>query len=182
MGVNIKKISRSEQILIVVAVAVIGTFFYVKYVYDPTSRNFTFTQKKHERLAEEVTSLRFQVTGGVPLKAMKQQVEKANKDLRKAESSLPGSGARADASMEIVRVASKYDFDIKTYEPDYKPKKAEKLYKRRYINMVLSGDFCGLISFLDEVRGMPSLVLVERAVLSRGEKAGFVEMELLLSV
>ena len=182
MGVNIKKISRSEQILIVVAVAVIGTFLYVKYVYDPTSRNFTLTKKKHECLAEEVTSLRFQVTGGVPLKVMKQQVEKANKDLQKAESSLPGSAAMADASMEIVRVASKYDFDIKTYEPDYKPEKAEKLYKRRYINMVLSGDFCGLISFLDEVREMPLLVLVESLAFKSGHKTGSVEMALLLSV
>ncbi|MBW1676761.1 MAG: type 4a pilus biogenesis protein PilO [Deltaproteobacteria bacterium] len=179
---TIKKLSRSEQILIVVGIAVIATFFYVRFVYDPTSKKFSWTMKKHERLAKEVNSLRFQVKGGVPLEAIEKRVRKAEKELKKAERSLPCKADRANASMSIVRMASKFGFDIRTYEPEYKPKKAAKFYKRKYINMVLRGKFCNLTSFLKEIREMPLLVLVENLAFRNGHKAGCVEMALLVSV
>lgn len=182
MGVNIKKLSKSEQILIVVAIAVIATFCYVKFVYDPTAKKFSWVMKKHEQLAKEVNSLRFQVSGGIPLDAIEKRVKKADNELKKAERSLPPIADRVNASMLIVRMASKYGFNIKTYEPDYKPEKPDKSYKRKYINMVLSGKFCDFISFLQEIREMPLLVLVESLALKSGQKTESVEMALLLSV
>ena len=182
MGMNIKKLTKSEQILIVVGIAVIATFFYVRFVYDPTSKKFSWVMKKHEQLAKEVNSLRFQVTGGIPVDAIEKRVKKADKELRKAEGSLPPIADRADASMSIVRMVSKYGFNIISYEPDYKSKKPDKFYKRRYVNMVLSGKFCDFISFLREIREMPLLVLVESLTLKSGQKTGSVEMALLVSV
>ena len=184
-----RKLTKLEQIGIVVMVGVVGMFFYLKFVYDPTIEKYSDVQKKRVRLVEETAKLKNEEAAVRGIKNLEKRLKEAESGLRKAESSLAKDANAADDLMiGILELAEGNNLEVKGYGSldVTMVKKMIKsfLYKRRYYDITIAGRYDNFIIFLRETGFMPQLVTIEKIdIKSKADVGGGnLEISLLLSI
>ena len=80
-----KRFSKDEQMLAVVALIVIGAFFFVKKVYDPLDKEIKELVAKNKELAEKLQELK---ESPVELSGLKMSLESSGKAFKKSKSKI----------------------------------------------------------------------------------------------
>ena len=177
-----RKFTKLEQIGIIVMVGVVGMFFYLKRVYDPTV-------KKYSSLAGEVKELKEKEVAARGGKDIERRLKDKEKDLKKSEQDLVKTEAQAREIMtKVMEIAESNRLTITGYSIPgsdiLKDTVKSFLYKRRYYDIRLSGDYGNLILALGKINRLPHLVTIENVDISRSKvtEDTLLDISLLLSI
>lgn len=162
-----RKLTKLEQIGIVVMVGVVGLFFYLKLIYDPTMKRYAAIQKKWVRLSHEVERLEDEEVAVRGIKGLKKRLREMEGELRKAETSLVKDVDTADSLMiDVLKLAEENNLKIASYESLDTTRVKEMVksffYKRRYYDILLTGRYGNFVAFMTKISSLPQLVTVEK--------------------
>jgi len=162
-----RKLTKLEQIGIVVMVGVVGLFFYLKLIYDPTMKKHSTIRKKWVRLSSEVVKLKDEEVAARGIKGLKKRLREMEGELRKAETSLVKDVDTADSLMiDVLKLAEENNLRIASYESLDTTRVKEMVksffYKRRYYDILLTGRYGNFVAFMTKISSLPQLVTVEK--------------------
>jgi Tfp pilus assembly protein PilO len=186
----LRKLTRFEQIGVAVAIGVVGMFFYLKLVYDPTVKKYSGLKKNWVSLERQVVKLKDEeLYAGEDIEELKKKLGTIKKDLKDAETSLVKDKSQADVLItEVFRIAERNHLQILNYDFLDKPETAKQVkplfYQPRYYNIALIGRYENFINFLNEVGHLPQLITVEKVDLDRaiGAEEKPLQIKVLLSI
>ncbi|RLB83456.1 MAG: hypothetical protein DRH17_02235 [Deltaproteobacteria bacterium] len=184
-----RKLTKLEQIGIVVMVGVVGLFFYLKLVYDPTMKKYSAIRKKWVKLFNEVAVLEDEEMAARGAEGLAERLKELEQDLRNAETTLVKDVDSADSLMiNVLKVAEKNNLEVASYESLDITRVKEIIkslfYQRRYYDVLLRGSYGDLIAFLTEISSLPQLITVEKIDIrheGRGEN-GSLDVALLFGI
>ena len=160
MLMAIKRLTKLEQLGIVIVIIVIGVFFYLKLVDASLGKKLNRTERDWGKLSADVSRMRSEEKTG-PIKGeirkLRKEVSRANQDLKKAEIALTKNSEVDEIANRIVQTAAQSGLMIKKFDritDKNKIKEISKeneLYKRRYYNLTLQGRFNTFRTFIKEI-------------------------------
>ncbi len=184
-----KKLTKLEQIGIVVMVGIVGMFFYLKLVYDPTIKEYSTVQKKWVKLTKDVAKLKDEEVTARGIENLKKRLKEVKSGLRKAESCLVKDASKADDLMiSLLGLAEENSLEVKSYKSlDLTMVKEiikTLLYKRKYYDIMIEGRYENFIVFLRKIGSLQQLVTVEKIDIKNkaNVEGGNLEIALLLSI
>ena len=160
MTMAIKRLTKLEQIGILLAIIVIGVFFYLKLVDASLGKKLKRTERDWVKLSADVSRMRSEEkTGRIEreIRKLRKKVSKAKQDLKKAEIALTGDSEVDEIANRIVQTAARSGLMIKKFDRITDKNKIKEIsrgnefYKRRYYNLTLQGRFNTCSSFIKEI-------------------------------
>jgi Tfp pilus assembly protein PilO len=183
-----------EQVGILIAIVVIGTFLYLKFVNRDPGRTLKRMKVEHARIAEEVNRLRHEARVGTQEQAvrkLRERIPEANRRLEEAETALARPEEMDRMAGRIVKTAAEGGLIIKEFK-EIRDAVALKeilgssedkaLYPQRYFMIVLKGRFLDLQRFVSEIDGLPKLVVVRKVAIEKLEEEAFIRAALWISI
>ncbi len=184
-----RKLTKLEQIGIVVMVGVVGMFCYLKLVYDPAIKKYSTVQKKWVKLTKDVTKLKGEEVAVRGVKNLKKRLKEMESGLRKAESCLvKDASTAADLMIRLLGLAEENNLEVKSYKSldltMVKEMIKTLLYKRKYYDIMIDGRYENFVVFLHKIGFLQQLVTVEKIDIKNKANVewGNLEISLLLSI
>ncbi len=118
-----KKISRNEQILVVVLFGVMALFFFIKKVYDPLSKEISELVKKNNELVASISELQDEPIGTDKIERKIKRVSSSISSEKEAYnqlvySTLAGREQVQEVALEISGLASDNGLTVREMIPD----------------------------------------------------------------
>ena len=192
----IKRLTKLEQFGILIAIIVVGVFFYLKLVDASLGRKLHRTERDWVKLSADVSRMRSEEkTGRIEgeIRKLRKKVSRAKQDLGKIEIALAGDSQIDEIANRIVQTAAQSGLMIKKFDRITDKNKIKEIskgnefYKRRYYNLILQGRFNTFRSFIKEISQLKfkeqwKLIVIKKiAIESLAEKKAM-KAELWLSI
>ena len=196
MTMAIKRLTKLEQIGILLAIIVIGVFFYLKLVDASLGKKLKRTERDWVKLSADVSRMRSEEkTGRIEreIRKLRKKVSKAKQDLKKAEIALTGDSEVDEIANRIVQTAAQSGLMIKKFDRITDKNKIKEIsrgnefYKRRYYNLTLQGRFNTFRFFLKEISRLkfnehPKLIAIRKIVIEGPIEEKAMKAELWFSI
>ncbi len=166
-----RKLTRLEQIGILAAVVVIGTFGYLKFVNADPGRKLKRTKTEYSKLTAEVDRLKKEARSGNEkreLARFRKKVSKAREQLEQTETLLVQDETKDRMVNTIVKMATESNLMIKAFGEVAEKSAIGDIsggptpYTHRYFSITLKGRFQTLRRFLDKVDDLPKLIAIRK--------------------
>jgi Tfp pilus assembly protein PilO len=190
-----RRMKKTEQILVVVAVAAIAGFFFMRELHDPLARQIKALSQEEQEMRAKIRELESkplateQILGSI--REITPEVEQAEAELRDvAASRLTPEEAIEETVMAINETAANNGLTVRVLAPLDTAKvklypavqRERDLFDRYCYEVNLSGNFLDFASFVEEVAAMEKIVTLTRLeVRSYGDR-GLVDVNLILII
>jgi Tfp pilus assembly protein PilO len=179
---------------ILIAIVVIGSFLYLKFVNKDPGRKLKRLKAEHARIVKEVDRLRHEARVGTEeriARKLRGQIADAGRSLEEAETALAKPGEMDQMAGRLVATAAEGGLIIKEFK-EIKDKIALKdilsssnggaVYPQRYFKIVLKGRFQALKRFVSNIDSLPKLVVVRKVAIEKIEEKALIRASLWISI
>jgi len=192
----IKRLTKLEQFGILIAIIVIGVFFYLKLVNAAPGRKLHRMERDWVKLSTEVSGMRLEEkTGRIEeeIRSLRREVSRAKRDLKNAEIVLTEDSDVDEIANRIVQTAAQSGLMIKKFDRMTDKNKIKEIsrgnefYKRSYYNLTLQGRFDTFRFFLKEISQLKfnehqKLIVIRKIAFERPVEEKAMKAELWLSI
>jgi Tfp pilus assembly protein PilO len=177
-----RKLTRMEQIGILAAVVVIGTFGYLKFVNADPGRKLKRTKTEYTKLTAEVEKLRKEAHSGREKRALaslRKKVSKARDKLEQTETMLAQGETKDRVANTIVKMATESSLLIKTFGEITEKSAIGDIsggpapYDHRYFTVTLKGRYLALQQFLNKIDNLPKLIAIRKIDIQKIEDEAY---------
>jgi Tfp pilus assembly protein PilO len=171
-----------EQIGILAAVVVIGTFGYLKFVNADPGRQLKRVKGDYSKLAAEVDQLEKEARSGRERRALdslRKKVAKAREKLEETETLLARGEAKDRVANTVIKMATESSLLIKSFGEISEKGAIGNIsggptpYDHRYFTLTLQGRFQALRQFLKKVDDLPELVAIRKVDIQKNDDEAF---------
>ncbi len=187
--------TKTQQILVVVAVTMISLYFFLSKVHDPLSEELKAAIEKNNTLVEAINELNKEpvTTAGIQksIKKLTPEVSELEAELKKLQASVltPGDIVE-EIIMRVNEIASNNGLLVKELVPvkagDAKLSpgalKEQKEFDRSCYRMKISGDFIDFYTFVRELNTIEYLVNIANFSVESAGEAGRVNVDMLVII
>ncbi|PID40385.1 MAG: hypothetical protein CR984_03490 [Proteobacteria bacterium] len=186
-----RQFTRMEQVGILVAVVVIATFGYLKFINADPGRKLKRVKRKYAKIAAEVDKLKEEDRSGSvkrEIRRLRKRIAKAESKLEETEILLAQREEKDRLANTVVRMATESRLLIKTFSEvtgssDVKALSSKNTpYEHRYFNLELKGPFQSLRQFLDKIDDFPKLIAVRKLDIQKLESEAYMRADLLIGI
>ena len=187
-----KQLTKMEQVGLLLVVAVIASFLYLRFVNKDPGRQLKRLKKDYAKISVQVDDLEKQAKDGMLKKQiarLRKKARKAEQQLKKDESRLTQPGDVEQVAGKVVRTATRNGLRVTEFKELTDKNELEKItgpekppYPRRYYTMTLKSSFQALKRFIENIEGFPELVAVQRIAIEKVEDEAFVTSVVCLSI
>ena len=190
-----RRMKKTEQILVVVAVAVISGFFFMREFHDPLTREIKTLRTEQHQIQSQVRDLESR-----PLSTdrIRESIQKILPKIEEIEAAFQETAQRRltplekieETVMDINETATNNGLTVRVLTPLdegrlklYPSAMREKtLFDRHCYEMNLTGNFLDLYSFVQEIGSMEKLVTLTRLSVRGDGSRGIVDVNLVLLI
>jgi Tfp pilus assembly protein PilO len=190
-----RRMKKTEQILVVVAVAVISGFFFMREFHDPLARQIKALTQEEQEMRAKIRELESKplATGQIldSIREITPEVEQAEAELRAvAARRLTLEEAIEETVMAINEIAANNGLTVRVLAPLDTAKvklypavqRERDLFDRYGYEVNLSGNFLDFASFVEEVAAMGKIVTLTRLEVRSDGDRGLVDVNLILVI
>jgi Tfp pilus assembly protein PilO len=186
-----RKLTRTEKIGLLAAVAVVGTFGYLKFVNADPGRQLKRTRTEYQRLSAEVERLRDEARSGNDQRALARlnsEITAARERLEQTEILLAQGEAKDRLANTIVKLATESSLLIKSFSEITEQHALGEIsednapYDHRYFSFTLQGGFQDLRQFLAKVDDFPQLIAIRKIDIQKIEEDAYMRATLWISI
>jgi Tfp pilus assembly protein PilO len=189
------KMTRLQQVLMVVAIAVIAVYFFLNKVQDPLTARLKTAVAEHNKVVQAINTLQQEP---VTTAALQKSIERLTLELKEAEGQVRALAADAltlaDKIEETVMAVSAVAANNGLLVQDLTPAAPDKLQlatemqreiallARSCYRMKLAGDFLDFIAFVRELETVPYRINLANLSITGSDSYGRVVAELVLVI
>ncbi len=187
-----RQFTTIEQAGIIIAVAVIGIFLYMKFIGTPPGRQLRRLKVNYEKISVEVDRLRQRAETGAGKREVVQlqrKIEKERKKLKTAETRLAREEQVEQIAGKVVDAATGSGLIIKAFREIRDHNTLDEItalekspYPQRYYTMTVKGPFQFLTRFIGKIDVLPELVAVKNIAIEKIEDTSFVQADLCVCI
>ncbi len=180
-----KQFTKLEQAGIIVAIIVIATFIYLRFLGDSIEKRQRRIERNWIQLTNEIKDLKAK-TGNRnfqnSIQRLKRKATRVKKELNGMEIYLADGEEVGAIANEIVRVASECRLRIEKFSPivELGSSSNEKKgsHERKHYRILLKGKFGCLVKFIEKIDQLPKLIIVENIDVLRIENEKFIKADI----
>jgi Tfp pilus assembly protein PilO len=179
-----KRFTKLEQVLLVVAVGVIGMYFFLNKVWDPMSRELEKTITSHNKLVGELNELKNTPQGSAMIEkkiaALSPELTALEKEVAGLKRKLfVGENELRDYELGVNTVARNNGIRVTAFTPlekgsasyrtfAYLGRDCESIGRKGYL-MSAEGNYVDFMGFVREIDGLSRVVNITAINLARDE-------------
>ena len=189
------KMTKTEQILLVVGVVVICMFFFMKKAYDPLTKEIRSLTGKNNRLVAEINTLKKEPLSTKSILKSINALTSENEQLEAEYQEIEGlfltpKNMVEETVMKINETAANNALVVKELVPELSGKiklptavqNEKKLLNRSVYHMKISGGFLDFQAFVNEILSLERLISMTSMDIRGENDRGQVEVDIVLLI
>jgi len=189
------KMTRLQQVLMVVAIAVIAVYFFLNKVQDPLTARLKTAVAEHNKVVQAINTLQQEPVSSA---ALQKSIERLTPELNEAETQVKALAGEvltpADRIEETVMAISAVAANNGLLVQDLTPAATDKLQLaaemqqeiallgRSCYRMKVAGNFLDFIAFVQELKTVPYRINLSNLSITGSDSYGRVAAELVLVI
>ena len=190
-----RRMSPTEQLLLVVALAVVGGYFFLNQVHDPLVKQHKAAIERHNKTVAELNRLKSEPPNLQALKLAIRRIEpqarvQAEAYRQVAEANLSPAGRLEETAMQVNAMACDNGLMVQEFKPVaveeaglFTAMAAErKLLERSCYGMKVSGDYLDFYQFMKELKKLRPLANVANLRIEAEGDGGAVSVSMVVLI